>query len=1462
MRNSRAAILGLLVLVMVPGLVFAAEPDKDPFYTKGVPLDGPPIHDVIEQIDPFSGNMKIIQTDLELPQNGGLELKIMRTYDSAIYGRHDNMSAYIVDVDERSPLGIGWKLHMGIVKNPFATSGNPVYEAPDGSQHVLYRDTSGSGTHISKDYWKYKQVSSGSNETAWELTAPDGTIHSLRWPLSSGYYTINNIAVAQVTKIENASRTASIQIEYDVDGSASYSFMKKITDSVGRAINFVYFKDYTQRNFQLKSINMNGITYANYDYYNKYLNFRGMNWLTKVTPPVGNSWEYEYEMVDAFYGKKGQLIWRKYPTGGVVSYGYEDIPFYTGRLGGSSVKFRVVKTKATSGRDIPQGTWTYSYETHYRAYPYQPNITTIDGPNGIKEVYTYNAWGNCDNGQVWKVGLPEKKETFLNNGLIQTETWSWASGPTISYDVLKNADWNSPTTSTMDDRIYIPLLMAQNITRDGKTYATAYTYDPYVPGAPLPFDPNDPDYYFANPVTITEAGDKTRITNISYWYDLDRHIVKNHPQIVTVHGDFQGTFTTNYSYYGALLDPLKVGLLKQVNKYGIITQYDYNTNGNLLKITDANNRIWTYGWNNGRINSIANPIYTVSRTINANGTIASQTDGRGTGYATTYLYDNNLRLVKVTPPVGNPTDFVYSADSSSRERTRGSYYLFEYYDGFGRPTGTLDIKGVTTDIDYKAYGSKNFTDSSVGDKVVYDVFERIDYLTHKDSTTIDYSYTGSNVTVTDEANNTTIMTHNAFGAPDEKLLVAVKDSLNNLASYNYNILGSLTSISFGGVNRTFGYSSKNFLTAETNPETGTITYGRDNVGNPTSKTDATGTTNYGYDDINRLISVSKGGSSVNFGYDKADNRTSAVSPLANLSFFYDPASRMTQKTVVISGTTYTTTFGYDANDNLTSITYPSNRVVTYSYNSNNEVTAVPGYVTSASYNLAGQPLSYAYANGITNTFTYNTRYLPTGIAAGSLLSLTYGYDTRGNTNAITNVLNSSKNQTLSYDELNRLTGFNGAWGNGSFTYDASGNRLTKMVGGIGTTFGYSSNRLASASGGESGSYAYDGAGRVTSGVWGGESYSLTYDNFNNVAAFLSGATVLAENGYDGDGLRVTKAAGGRTTVYHYDQEGNVLSENYTNGKWIADYVYINGKLLAKAAAVMDYDSDGMPDSWEETYGFDSNSAANAAWDPDGDGLNNLLEYQKGTNPTVADTDGDGWFDGVDVFPLNPSEWLDTDGDGIGNNSDPDDDNDGMPDVWESTYGLNPLYAGDAALDADGDGLTNLREYQLGTNPSVADPDSDGDGILDVLDAFPLNANEWLDADGDGIGNNADPDDDNDGMPDSWEATYGLNPLYAGDAGQDPDGDGWTNLQEYQQGSNPLVADRDNDGIPDGWENSHGLNPNDATDAGLDYDGDGLTNLTEYHFNTDPWNPDSDFDGISDGAEFFGMLVPVIDLILK
>ncbi|GBC59640.1 hypothetical protein DENIS_0579 [Desulfonema ishimotonii] len=224
----------------------------------------------------------------------------------------------------------------------------------------------------------------------------------------------------------------------------------------------------------------------------------------------------------------------------------------------------------------------------------------------------------------------------------------------------------------------------------------------------------------------------------------------------------------------------------------------------------------------------------------------------------------------------------------------------------------------------------------------------------------------------------------------------------------------------------------------------------------------------------------------------------------------------------------------------------------------------------------------------------------------------------------------------------------------------------------------------------------------------------------------------------------------------------------------------------------DTDGDGMDDWWEAHFSLNP-LADDSAEDKDNDGYTNIQEYDADTDPTVADTDGDGLNDSTDNCPFlaNPDQ-ADGDNDGMGDTCDPDVDNDsdGMADVWERWYDLNPA-ENDADADPDGDGYSNIREYEADTVPTdpedypddSAPADTDGDGVTDDQDAFPNDPDEQTDTDGDGIGNNADTDDDNDTMPDEWEITHGLNPL-ADDASEDKDSDSFSNLQEYEAQTDP------------------------------------------------------------------------------
>jgi len=201
---------------------------------------------------------------------------------------------------------------------------------------------------------------------------------------------------------------------------------------------------------------------------------------------------------------------------------------------------------------------------------------------------------------------------------------------------------------------------------------------------------------------------------------------------------------------------------------------------------------------------------------------------------------------------------------------------------------------------------------------------------------------------------------------------------------------------------------------------------------------------------------------------------------------------------------------------------------------------------------------------------------------------------------------------------------------------------------------------------------------------------------------------------------------------------------------------------------------------------------------------------------IEDIDNDGFLDENDDFPLDSSEWLDTDDDGQGNNTDTDDDGDGYLDEDEISCLSDPIDQENLPLD-----------YDLDFIPDCIDDDDDNDGFLDENDIFPLDSTEWIDNDGDGTGNNADLDDDNDGVDDTIEIQCGTDPLDSTSIPIDTDNDGVFNCFDL---------DDDNDGYWD-YEDLFQLDPNEWSDWDLDGIGD----------NTDT---DDDNDGYPDSFDAF------------
>ena len=245
---------------------------------------------------------------------------------------------------------------------------------------------------------------------------------------------------------------------------------------------------------------------------------------------------------------------------------------------------------------------------------------------------------------------------------------------------------------------------------------------------------------------------------------------------------------------------------------------------------------------------------------------------------------------------------------------------------------------------------------------------------------------------------------------------------------------------------------------------------------------------------------------------------------------------------------------------------------------------------------------------------------------------------------------------------------------------------------------------------------------------------------------------------------------------------------------------------------VDADEDGFPDCYDQFpndpdrwFDYGDNTEINTInlVHSDSDGLADIFDL----SPTSSN-----YINGSDTA-ADPEFTIDTDGDGFRNSRDIDDDDDGLLDIYEPFFGTNPLLP-----DSDFDGaIDGLDAFPLDNTESLdtdsdgignnTDTDDDNDGYTDFLDAFPTDATEWADSDLDGIGNNLDSDDDNDGVADTEDAF----PHTASES-----------------------LDSDNDGVGDNAD----AFPNDSTEV-ADTDLDGIGNNAD---------PDDDNDGVNDADD--------------
>ncbi|MEW8117482.1 MAG: RHS repeat-associated core domain-containing protein [Candidatus Thiodiazotropha sp.] len=596
-----------------------------------------------------------------------------------------------------------------------------------------------------------------------------------------------------------------------------------------------------------------------------------------------------------------------------------------------------------------------------------------------------------------------------------------------------------------------------------------------------------------------------------------------------------------------------------------ITTYGYDAQGNRISITNALSQVTQITAHDaaGRPLTSVNPnglTTTLSYDLRGRLTQQSLSDG-STTRTTLYNYDPVGNLTRVTHP-------------------DGSFISYDY-DPAHRLIGLEDNQGNRIDYTLDAMGNR------LGEQVsdpngtltrnqqrVYDELGQVQQLIDSQNNNTAYSYDANgNLTQTTDAKlNPTAQTYDALDRLKQQT-----DALDGTTQYAYDAQDNLTSVTDpNGLTTTYNYDGLGNLISQTSPDTGTSTYTYDEAGNRLTQTDARGiTVNYSYDALNRLTHVSYPDTSLNVTYNY-DQGTHGIGKLTSISdtngtttYTYNAYGDLITQTRTSSDSIVTTfSYDYDTYGRLASLTYPSGNSVNYTYD-------VQGQLSSLTYewsdsttqslisNLQTLPFgpvkAFDYGNGLSLTRSFDQDYRLISQTIPGILQSSYQHDPVGNITDWQDLLSTGQDQLFDYDALHRLTSANGAYGDITYTYDATGNRLSLTLDGSTETYSYvpSSHRLQQILGSVTDSRTYDAAGNTIQSLIG----SYTYDDTNRMVSFSKTGTT-ATYAYNGKGERISKNVDGTITRFRYAPAGQLLGEYDQNGQAIREYITLEGQPVA------------------------------------------------------------------------------------------------------------------------------------------------------------------------------------------------------------------------------------------------------------------------------------------------------------
>lgn len=600
--------------------------------------------------------------------------------------------------------------------------------------------------------------------------------------------------------------------------------------------------------------------------------------------------------------------------------------------------------------------------------------------------------------------------------------------------------------------------------------------------------------------------------------------------------------------------------------------YDYDVDGDLVKVTDVANGTWLFGYTAGHLltsvtsprQAAESPPARVVNTFDGQGRVVSQTDelngettfdytttpgsvvitdpagrvtieryeqgllveetkGAGSPQAATWSYEYDpvtLGVSSVTDPSQRVTSFTFDSNGNQLTATDPlGRTVTATYNSLNEPLTVTDPAGVTTTFTYDAAGNPlTAVTPLVGSSPL-----QTQTVTYRYE---DPAHPGKVTSMIDPRNQTWAYTYDPYGNQ-----ASATDPLGNRTTWTYNIIGwPTTMVSPRGnvagadpatfTTRFDDYSAHGALEHVTDPlgHGSGSTY--DGDGNLLTSTDAENQiTTYIYDDADRLVTVDRPGTTADLGTE-----------------YWPDGSMRTQ----IDGAGARTGYAYDSLGRLATVTDPLGRVTTYGYDLTGNLTSRqdPGGNCAASPRVACTSYGYDVANQL-KTVAYSDGVTPN----------------------VTNVI---------YDANGRRTSLVAANGTSTWTWDSLGRLTGSSDPNTGTT-----------------GYGWDLAGNLTSIAYPGtpaRTVTRTYDDVGRFTSVNDGSGNVTTFGYNQDGAWAdTTFPGGQVRdVYGLDNANRVMSTTMSNGATtLASLTY--GR--ANDNQLISVNQTGLPGAVSETFDY-------------------------------------------------------------------------------------------------------------------------------------------------------------------------------------------------------------------------------------------------------------------------------------